>query len=126
MSRLSKDQAFRIDTPVQHPGAVHENASALRPSIQHAVRQALPAPASHVHDTLCLAPIEGVLQANLSTPQAELREVGHGLLEVISKGLVAFLLVILHAHQKKPRFRQIHRAGTAVLHQHAWEPTLQV
>ena len=102
-----------LSTPVQHPGAIHEHASALRPSIQHAVRQALPAPASHVHDTLCLAPVEGVLQADFSTPQAELGEVGHGLLEVVSKGLVALLLIILHAIQKKPRFRQVHRDSCA-------------
>ena len=82
--------------PVQHPLPVHEDASALRPSVQHAVGQALATAAANIHHALRLAPVEGVLQADLTAPQAELGEVCHGLLEVVCKGLIALLLIILH------------------------------
>ena len=82
-------------TPVQHPGAVHENALTVVARSKHAARQKLTPAAAHVHDAARFGPVKGILQGNLPALQAKLCEIGHCLLEVVRKCLVARLFVVL-------------------------------
>jgi len=81
--------------PVEHPGAVHEDALHRVAAVRQAAGQHLAAAAPHVHHAAALAPVVRVLEGHLAPRQAQPREAGHGVLEVVGKRLVPLLLIVL-------------------------------
>lgn len=82
--------------PVKHPRSVHEDSLHCAVAISHAAAEHLSSAATNVHDALAAVPIICISELHTPSRQAELCETCHGVLEVVSKGLVALLFIVLY------------------------------